>query len=822
MLNENSTPQAQINGRINILLVDDQDANLQVLQAVLAELDEVLVSVTSGEQALRELLVREFAVVLMDVHMPTMSGFEAAALIRSHPRSRTVPIIFLTAAGDDRAHVEQAYALGAVDYLTKPISPVILRAKVAVFIDLYRKTAEIALHAQASHLAALRTRDERIRLILDNTRDYAFIGTDTDGIVTEWEGGAETITGWFAAKACGEPNAIIFTPEDRAAGVPQREMRMARETGRADDKRWHLRRDGARFFADGVMVPLWDDTGKLRGYAKIFRDATAERLAAEQLEMSELQLGESRQRSQRAEEGMRRLAAVAAQSSDFIGIASSEARTSYVNPAGRRLAGLAPDAALGDALGNYRLGDFFAPECQAFVEAVVLPAVRGPQARWEGELRMRNFESGAILPIYYKGFAVFDDEGQNIGLASIMRDITAQKQAENELRRVAADLAEADRRKSEFLATLAHELRNPLAPIRTGLDLIRMAASGAPKLAKVHEMMDRQLGHLIHLVNDLLDVARITRGKIELKREASDVATLAAMAIETSTAALNAGRHAFTVEMAADTLPLDVDVTRIVQVLSNLLNNAAKYTPAGGRIVLRALREGDEAVLSVLDNGVGISQEDMGTLFDMFTQVGRSLERSQGGLGIGLSLVRRLVELHGGSVSAASAGRDQGSTFTVRLPLHLGNPAALAPPPSGASAAGALRVLVVDDNVDAGATLSTLLEALGHSTRVAPDGEQGLLLACAFRPHLAFLDIGLPGMSGHQLARAIRASGELDGVLLVALTGWGARADVLMSQQAGFDRHLTKPVDMNALTSVLAAAAASALFSDPSLAKEQS
>ncbi|RSZ60767.1 response regulator [Massilia atriviolacea] len=799
MLNENSTPKA----KINILLVDDQDANLRVLEAVLAELDEVLVSVSSGEQALRELLVRDFAVVLMDVQMPTMSGFEAAGLIRSHPRSRAVPIIFLTAAGDERALVEQAYALGAVDYLSKPISPVILRAKVAVFIDLYRKTAEIALHAQATHLAALRTRDERIRLILDNTRDYAFIGTDTDGIVTEWEGGAETITGWFAARACGQPSAIIFTPEDRAAGVPGREMRTARETGRADDKRWHVRRDGTRFFADGVMVPLWDDGGKLRGYAKIFRDATTERLAAEQLEMSELQLGESRQRSQRAEEGMRRLAAVAAQSSDFIGIASSEARASYVNPAGRRLAGLAPDAALGEQ----RIGDFFSPDCQAFVEAVVLPAMRGAQARWEGELHIRNFSTGAILPVYYKGFAVFDDDGQNIGLASIMRDITAQKQAENDLRRVAADLAEADRRKSEFLATLAHELRNPLAPIRTGLDLIRMPA-GSRDMGRVHDMMDRQLGHLIHLVNDLLDVARITRGKIELRREASDVATLVAMAVETSMAALNAGGHTLAIEVAGEALPLDVDVTRIVQVLSNLLNNAAKYTPAGGRIVLRAARDGAEVLLSVGDSGVGIAPDDMGTLFDMFTQVGRNLDRSQGGLGIGLSLVRRLVELHGGSVSAASAGRDQGSTFTVRLPLRPDGAAAAPAPHAGAegAAGAALRVLVVDDNVDAGDTLSTLLEALGHSTRVALDGERGLVLAAEFRPHLAFLDIGLPGMSGHQLARAIRASAELDGMLLVALTGWGARADVAMSRQAGFDRHLTKPVDIGALSMVLDAA----------------
>ncbi|CUI02699.1 response regulator [Massilia antarctica] len=805
MIKQNNKTEDEPKGRINILLVDDQRANLTVLEAVLAELDEVLVSVTSGEQALRELLNRDFAMVLMDVHMPTMSGFEAAALIRSHPRARTLPIIFLTAAGDDPSHVEHAYALGAVDYLTKPVSPVILRAKVAVFIDLYRKTAEIALHAQASHREALRTRDERIRLILDNTRDYAFIGTDTDGIVTEWEGGAETITGWFANKACGQSSAIIFSPEDRAAGVPEHEMRMARDTGRAEDKRWHVRRDGTRFFADGVMVPLRDESERLRGYAKIFRDATPERLAAEQLEASEQQLDESRQRSQRAEEGMRRLAAVAAQSSDFIGIAGSDGRTGYVNPAGRRLAGLAPDASVGD----YGIADFFAPDCRVFVEQVVLPAVRGAAGRWEGELRMRNFDSDTILPVYYKGFAVCDDEGHNIGLASITRDITAQKQAENDLRRVAADLAEADRRKSEFLATLAHELRNPLAPIRTGLDLIRMSSAPPQSMAKVHEMMDRQLGHLIHLVNDLLDVARITRGKIELKREASDVATLAAMAIETSMAALNAGGHTFKVEVAEAPLPLDVDITRIVQVLSNLLNNAAKYTPGGGHIVLRAVREGDDAVLSVIDSGVGISQEDMGTLFDMFTQVGRNLDRSQGGLGIGLSLVRRLVELHGGKVSAASAGRDLGSTFTVRLPLRSGMPAPAAPPCSN-NARAALRVLVVDDNVDAGNSLAELLQALGHSTDVAVDGEQGLVLAAQGKPHLAFLDIGLPGMSGHQLARAIRAMPALDGMLLVALTGWGARADVIMSQQAGFDRHLTKPVDIAALNSVLAAAAAAA------------
>ncbi len=797
------------------MLVDDQPANLAVLEAVLAELDEVLVSVTSGELALRAVLEDEFAVVLMDVQMPTMSGLETADMLRSHPRARALPIIFITANHDNDCQIEQAYALGAVDYLTKPINPVILRSKVAVFIDLHRKTAEIARHAQASHQAALRTRDERIRLILDNTRDYAFIGTDPDGIVTEWEGGAESITGWWAASARGQPGAIIFTPEDRAAGRPQMEMRQARETGRAEDRRWHVRRDGTRFFADGVMVPLRDDQDQLRGYAKIFRDATAERLAAEQLQHSEAQLDESQQRSRRAEENLLRLAAVAEQSSDFIGIASPDARKTYLNPAGRDLAGVAPDA----DIGAYGAGDFFTPGSRETIKRHVLPAIASAAGKWEGELRMQHLVTGAVFPVYYKGFAVRDADGALIAMATITRDITEQKRAEDDLRRVAADLSEADRRKSEFLATLAHELRNPLAPIRSGLDLMRLSAGDAAARARIHAMMDRQLGHLVHLVNDLLDVARITRGKIELKKEASDLALIVAMALETSAGMIEASGHVLTVEVPQDTLPVDVDVTRMVQVISNLLNNAAKYTPPGGRILLSAWRDAGnatddsaggaaqgsgQAVLTVTDTGVGIPAEAMPTLFDMFTQVGGNMARSQGGLGIGLSLVQRLVALHGGSVSAASAGRGAGSTFEVRLPLRQDERDVAPVPPLAAAVNAPLRILVVDDNVDAADSLAALLDFMGHSTSVACDGPAGLLLAQQFAPQLAFLDIGLPGMSGHELARSLRATPGMQGLKLVALTGWGTREDVAQSHAAGFDLHLTKPVDLSALDAVFA------------------
>jgi PAS domain S-box-containing protein len=797
--------------KVNILLVDDQPANLAVLEAVLAELNEVLVSVTSGELALRQVLEQEFAVVLMDVVMPTMSGLETAAMLRNHPRARNLPIIFLTANHEAGFQVEQAYALGAVDFLTKPFNPVILRSKVAVFIDLHRKTAEIARHAQASHMAALRTRDERIRLILDNTRDYAFIGTDPNGIVTEWEGGAESITGWALDDARGQPSVIIFTPEDRADGRPEEELRQARDSGRAEDRRWHLRRDGTRFFADGVTVSLRDEQGQLRGYAKIFRDATAERLAAEQLEQSEAQLGESRQRSRLAEENLLRLAAVAEQSPDFIGIATPDGHQTYLNPAGRALTGVPPQA----DIAVYGIDDFFDGDSREHIRRTVLPAIRGAAGKWEGELCMRHLSSGATYPVYYKGFAVRNAEGVFIAIATITRDITEQKTAENALRRIAADLSEADRRKSEFLATLAHELRNPLAPIRSGLDLLRMSAGDAAASARIHAMMDRQLGHLVHLVNDLLDVARITRGKIALKKEACDLATIVAMAQETSAGMIAASGHTLTIAVPHGQLPVEVDITRMVQVVSNLLNNAAKYTPPGGRITLSAGLDAGTVVLAVTDSGVGIPTEAMATLFDMFTQVGGSMARSQGGLGIGLSLVQRLVQLHDGSVSAASAGPGQGSTFTVRLPLRRsGNEAQGLPtnmqtavPASAMAALTPLRILVVDDNVDAADSLAALLGTMGHRARVAVDGPSGYALAREFAPQLAFLDIGMPGMSGHELARSLRATPGLPQLMLVALTGWGTCEDVAQSNAAGFDLHLTKPVDCAALETVFAALA---------------
>ncbi|MBE3026209.1 diguanylate cyclase [Janthinobacterium sp. BJB1] len=391
-------------------------------------------------------------------------------------------------------------------------------------------------------------------------------------------------------------------------------------------------------------------------------------------------------------------------------------------------------------------------------------------------------------------------------LTVLFSDISERKRSEQQLRQLADNLSEMDRRKTEFLATLAHELRNPLAPIRNGLQIMRLAADKPATVARVRDVMERQVNQMVHLVNDLLDVARITRGQIELRLERTDLKTIIAGAVETSMPLIEASRHQLQVQLAEEPLPLDADPTRLAQVLGNLLNNAAKYTPAGGHIALRAVRDGNEALIEVKDSGVGIPAESIATVFDMFTQVGQNMGRAQGGLGIGLSLVRRLAELHGGSATAASPGAGLGSTFSVRLPLlaeEAQTPAATVAPAS-AAAAPHFRVLVVDDNVDAAETLAAVLDMMGHATQVAHDGAQALAVAPQFLPDVIFLDIGLPGMNGYEVARALRRTAAGAAAVLVALTGWGAENDRSQSSAAGFDHHLTKPANLHAIGELLA------------------
>ena len=398
----------------------------------------------------------------------------------------------------------------------------------------------------------------------------------------------------------------------------------------------------------------------------------------------------------------------------------------------------------------------------------------------------------------------FVDE-RNVGRVWSFRDIT-------ERANLLAALKESDRRKDEFLAILAHELRNPLAPIRNAVQILRAKGPPVPEMSWATDVIDRQVHQMSRLVDDLLDVSRITRGKIQLHKERIELAAVVKSAVEASRPLIDKGRHEFTVTMPPEPIPLDADLTRLSQVFLNLLNNAAKYTEQGGRIWLTIEREGDQVLVRVKDTGIGIPREMLPHIFDMFTQVDRSLERAEGGLGIGLTLVQRLVERHGGTVEAHSEGPGKGSEFVVRLPIATEAEGKKTHGPGGdaedSTVESRRRILVVDDNRDSADSLGMLLRTLGNEVRMAHDGLEAVAVAAAFQPDVVLLDIGLPKLNGYDVARRIRDQ-RGKGVVLIAVTGWGQAEDRRLSREAGFDHHLTKPINLGALQKLLTAARSS-------------
>lgn len=640
-----------------VLIVDDQPANLLALEAALESLAIDLVRAMSGPQALAALETTDFAAVLLDVRMPGMDGFEVAREIRARPRTRFTPILFVTAGDDPDEAMMSAYALGAVDFLAKPLRTAVLQAKVGVFVELYRSKEELRARERRDFEQRLEAKEERYRTLFESIDEgFCVIQLLRDG------------NGQLRDYRFEEANEAFVMH----TGLSDPVGRSIRDVVPADEKRW---------------FDIYD---------RVARTGEATRFVEE-----------------------------------------SKAMNRWFDVYAARLGGPGSDR-----------------------------------------------------------------------LAVIFSDITQRLLAEQDLRRLADELAQANKRKTEFLATLAHELRNPLAPLSNGLHLMRMAASKPELLEKTRQMMERQVQHMVHLVDDLLDVARISTGKVELRRRPMDLLEVVATAVETSGSLIEGGRHRLELDLPPGPLTMDADPTRIAQVVSNLLNNAAKYTPPGGIIRLRVQREGDEAVLSISDTGIGIAADAISKVFEMFAQVANGEGRPQGGLGIGLSLVQSLVVLHGGSISASSPGPGQGSTFTVRLPLaSLAMDGEDGGPATAARAPGTLDVLVVDDNTDAAESLGVLLEMEGHASRIAHDGKQALAMAQARPPDVVFLDIGLPDVSGYDVARSLRAMPALQQTLLVALTGWGTEDDRQKTRAAGFDRHLTKPAELAAVEELLRAAA---------------
>jgi signal transduction histidine kinase len=574
-----------VNNKVNVLLVDDQPARLLTYESILSELGQNLVSARSGLEALEKLMKEEFAVVLLDVSMPDMDGFEAATLIHQHPRFEKTPIIFVTGVHVSELDRLKGYKVGAVDYVSIPVVPEILRSKVAVLVELHLKRRELQ-----------------------------------------------------------ELNRNLALANERLA--------QANTTLQAEKTR------------------------ELESLNRVLQRANQELEAANR---------------------------------------------------------------------------------------------------------------------------------------SLQTEVT-------ERTRVELALKEADRHKDEFLAMLAHELRNPLAPIHNAVALMHRSPLTDPQLIWSRDVIGRQLSHLTRLVDDLLDVSRITRGKINLNKEAIEIGSLVVRTVETVQPLFEERGHTLRVEMPDGGLSVLGDPTRLMQAIGNVLSNAAKYTERGGEVALRAAQSGSSEVeIRVRDNGIGIPPHLMPMIFNLFTQLDRSSGPAQSGLGIGLALVQRLVEMHGGSVTAHSDGPGRGSEFVIRLPLllsprvlihdqQLETRSALEPPMTNAEATSPTqrRILVADDNNDALESLATLLQLSGHEVYTAANGAVALESAEQHRPEVALLDIGMPKLDGYEVARRIRAQPWGARITLVALTGWGQDSDRRRSQEAGFDSHLVKPLDLDKLTDLLA------------------
>ena len=651
--------------RASILMVDDHPAKLLTYEAVLNGLDVTCVRALSGEEALAKLLVQEFAVILLDVNMPGMDGFEVARLVRQHPRFGKTPIIFVTAHHVTEVDHLRGYEVGAIDYIPVPVAPEVLRSKVSILVELHRRRAQL----EDVNSALAKAREQ---LVLEHARALA---------------------------ARDEKLRAVFDHPDQMAVVLRAER---------------------------------DVSGRVCELVYLDANRNAERM---------------------------------------LGIPRAQLL-------GRRLSEVLPDRS------DDRIG----------LAGKVLAT--GEPARYE--TRMRDVEMGVTLYPIGADQVVF----AALDITDRKRAEKAVRDSEQRFRELANNIHEAmeqtDRRKDQFLAMLAHELRNPVAPIASAADaLSRMLTDESSR--RLATIIRRQAQALSRLLDDLLDVARITQGRIHLHAEVVALDTCIALALETAEPLIRERRHELTIGRSPELLYVSADRVRLAQCLDNLLTNAAKYTEPGGEIRIRPYRDGDFAVVEISDNGQGISAEFLPHMFELFAQSERTLDRSQGGLGIGLSVCRQLIEMQGGTVTGQSAGVGKGSTFTVRLPLA--QPVEHSPPAADANFE-LHRILIVDDNRDAADSLAMLLQFEGHRVHTAYSAEEALQALTTFDPQVALLDIGLPGMNGYELARRLRELAIPD-LRLIAVSGYGQPEDRQRAAAAGFDAHLIKPVALEQIQVVL-------------------
>lgn len=694
-----------------------------------------------------------------------------------------------------------------------------------IFVMVIRDRAEIEAALEALHAS-----EAQFRLLVEGVRDHAVIMLDKDGRIATWNSGAEAIKGWRADEIIGKHYELFFSPEDRAAGIPARNLAAALTDGRNQVSGWRVRKDGTRFYAEASLWPLIGADGSLQGYAKITHDLTAKRAAdeAERRLAIERAGNERLARLHRAAQALSRAA-----TSDEVVAAILNDCLAELNADGALVYQLTRDENTLRMLGQRGHADGMLEDYAAIPMDLSMPAwetLQSKQARFfenadvftrqyprfASSARLGGFEAGVLLPLVAHGIGLgvlgvrytqsreFSAEDRSLLLT--MAEMCAQaldraRLLESE-RAARGDAEAASRAKDEFLAMLGHELRNPLAPIFTAVELMKMRAEDQFK--REREVIERQLAHINHLVDDLLDVSRITRGKLDLNFTPLDVADVVTRAMEMASPLLEQRRHHVSLKVPRG-LIISADPARMAQVMSNLLTNAAKYTPPGGRIEVVASVKDQDVVLDVRDNGDGIAPDLLPRVFELFVQGKRTVDRSEGGLGIGLALVKNLVTIQGGTVTAASEGKPgRGSVFTVRMPrASLGKSDADREPATSNRPHSGKRVLIVDDNRDFAEMLAGTLSALGYDVRYAIDGVAALEMLGSLDADAAVLDLGLPVIDGFELARQIREKFSSRAPRLIAVTGYGQAHDRVRSNAAGFDAHLVKPIDVNAVVAAL-------------------
>ncbi len=756
----------------NILLVDDHEANLLALESVLQPLGQNLIKARTGEEALRHLLQEDFAAVLLDIRLAGISGFEVAQRIRSQGRSRHTPIIFVTAYESDEFSPAEAYKLGAVDYLVKPLVPEILRAKVDVFIKLYQRTEQVR---QLQHHQSENEALHRFRAIIEHSWDtFALIGTD--GVIRYATPSTVRILGYTTEEFVGH-NLFEFLHSEDLERIQRQFARLITQPRESITDRFRFRhKDDSWRWLEGTGTNLLAEPS-VQAIVANYRDIT-ERREAEQV---------------RAE-----LAAIVESSEDAIIGEDLQGNITSWNKGAERLYGYAAEEVIGKHV------SLLHPVDQRDELPILLEHLgRGERIAPYQTVRVRK--DGSRVNVSLSVSPIKDREGRVIGAAKIARDIGPQKRLEEELRQHAEELAQAHRQKDQFLAMLAHELRNPLAPLRTGVHILRQPKTPPEMRERTLEMIDRQLRHLTRLVEDLLDVSRVLRGKIQLRNERLNLRQLVLTIVEDRRPVLEQAGLSLVLELSDSPIWVTGDHTRLTQIFSNLLDNSVKFADGGREVTVRVATDAErgQALVSVRDEGMGIDPELLPHLFTPFVQADQSLERSRGGLGLGLAMAKGLAELHGGSVEAFSAGPGRGADFTVRLPLEQESAAKSEPHEAGRPSGQPLRILVVEDNKDLADSLRVLLHLLGHNVRVAHSGMGSVAIAREWQPEVVLCDIGLPGIDGYETARQLRRLPGMAKALLVAITGYGQESDLTRCKETGIDRHFLKPIDLSVLKELL-------------------